>query len=413
MRNIALLRRQKQEVVDEARALVDAADRDGRKLTTLEENKYDALIKKADAMEADILNEEVSQEQQMRAAVSLDGHPGEVRSFGAENLGELRSHLSGGHDNRGVTFGDFVQAIITGKGKPEARQMIVATGEAGGYMVPEQLFSELFAEAMGQARVIQAGSRIIKMDYMTMRLPKVVGYPSHQWLDELEPAEPSVFTFDKLDLKAEKCSIQCDMSIELAEDAAQFAEEINAHMRAAIALAVDHASLNGAVGGPGGLLNDPDVQRLADVGALESYSPFSQAWGLCESANYSPRALLMHPWGFATLDALTAAPDGQSLRPPESFSSYRKLTTTQLELEPEGEGVATSAILGDWRQFIWAIRTDARLEISRCSVDAWRQYGHNLRVYWRGNCAAVHPRAFVVIPGIELPALPSDYENGS
>jgi HK97 family phage major capsid protein len=410
--NTIELRKKKASLIKKAEDLVANAEKFSRNLNATEQEQFDSFMNEAKGLGQTIEEEETRQQVEFQNLV-VDGKPVSARTFGKENLPELRSHLSGSAVRYGdTTFGAWIQGILTGKMsnvEPEYRQMTVA-GD-GGYLVPQPLWAEIFTAAMGKARVIEAGARVLRMEAMTLRAPKIIGYPASEWLAELEQATPSSFTFDKEDIIAKKCSIQADMSVELYEDSPLFAGEIESHLSKAIASAVDRAALLGAVGGPIGLVNQEGIQVIASVGTLDSYAPFSQAWGAIEGANYSPTALLMHPWGFATLDALVAGTDGQPLQPPRSWATYKQLPTTQLDLTPSNEHVSTAAILADWRRLLWAVRTDARLELSREADDAWRTYGVKLRIYFRGNCVAIHPQAFCVLSDIELPALPE--EQGS
>jgi HK97 family phage major capsid protein len=409
MVNTMELRRKKAEVIKRADELLDKAKHLGRDLTNEEREQCDSWLDEAKGLSARIEQEEARNVAEMQDA-HREGRP-IGKTFGKESLPELRSHLGGG-ERSDISFGAWLKGVMTGKwsgASSETRAMVV--GDGGGYLVPEPLFGEIFADAMGTAQVIAAGARIIRMDSMTLRAPKITGYPTSEWLAELEEATPSDFTFDKEDITAKKCSIQVEMSVELAEDSPLFIETVDAQLSRAIGLAVDKAALVGAVGGPIGIVNQPNVQIIAGVGTLDRYGPFSEAWGAVETYNYTPTALLMHPWGFATLDALTAGTDGQPLQPPRTWSTYKQLPTTQFDLTPGSSTVSTSAVLGDWKQFLWAVRTDARVEISREAGDAWAKYGVKIRIYFRGNCIAIHPQAFCVLTGIELPALPE--EEGS
>jgi HK97 family phage major capsid protein len=409
MVNTQELRRKRVQLGEKGNRLIDEAEKAGRDLTKEEREQLDSWLDEAKGLSVRIEQEESRNAAEMRDA-AIEGRP-IGKTFGRENLPELRSYLGGG-EHSDISFGSWLKGVMTGRwsgASAETRAMVV--GDGGGYLVPQPLFGEIFADAMGKARVIEAGARVIRMDSMTLRAPKITGYPTSEWLGELEEATPSDFTFDKEDITAKKCSIQCDMSVELAEDSPLFTETVDAQLSRAIALAVDKAALVGAVGGPLGIVNQPSVQVIAGVGALDSYGPFSQAWGAVEGANYTPTALLAHPWLFATLDSLTADTDGQPLQPPRSWTTYKQLPTTQLDLTPGSSTVETMAVLGDWKQFLWGIRTDARVEVSREAGDAWAKYGVKVRIYFRGNCVAIHPQAFCVLTGVELPSLPE--EEGS
>jgi HK97 family phage major capsid protein len=409
MVNTAELRRKRAAIQERADELLKKVEHLGRDLSNEEREQCDSWLDEAKGLSARIDQEEARNAAEMRDA-AIEGRP-IGKTFGRENLAELRSYLGGG-ERSDISFGSWLKGVLTGKwsgASAETRAMVV--GDGGGYLVPQPLFGEIFTDAMGKARVVEAGARVIRMDSMTLRAPKITGYPASEWLAELEEATPSDFTFDKEDVTAQKCSIQTSMSVELAEDSPLFAEAVDAQLSRAIGLAVDKAALVGAVGGPLGIVNQPGVQVIAGVGALDSYAPFSQAWGAVEGANYTPTALLAHPWLFATLDSLTADTDGQPLQPPRSWTTYKQLPTTQLDLTPGSSTETTMAVLGDWTRFLWAVRTDARVEVSRESGDAWAKYGVKVRIYFRGNCVAIHPQAFCVLTGVELPSLPE--EQGS
>jgi len=422
MKNIACMRQEKDEVIKSARKLLDKAESENRKLTNLEDNTYEALLAKVDKMEAEILEEEALQQREMRGEfgkTAVDDcygshavSPGEVRSFGKEDIGELRSQFGGHSPDGKLDFGRWLKAIVTGDARHAQNELrqepIMVVGDGGGYLVPEQLWGEIMVDALNKTQVLQAGARVVRMDSMSLRVPKITGYPAHEWLAETAEASPDEFTFDKEDITAKKLSVQCDMSIELFEDSPLLTAEISSHMSKAIALAIDEAALVGADGGPQGVYNTEGVQRISDIGTLTGYGPFSQAWGLLESANYTPNGLIANPQTFADLDALTAGTDGQPLRPPESWGFYRKYPTSQIPLVDGYEQPHTFAVLADWRRLFWCIRTDARVEVTRDTTEAWRQYLVKVRVYFRGNVSVIHPQAFCILDDI-TPA--SDYES--
>ena len=303
-----------------------------------------------------------------------------------------------------LSFGRYVKGLATGDWRgceAEYKVMTVGSASGGGHLVPEPLSADIIAFAFNKARVVEAGARLVPMESATLKIPSITGLPTAEWLAEDAASSPSDFTVGHVTLTAKKVSITVNMSVELFEDAIGVPEHLEASIGRAIALELDRVALVGASGSgePVGVVNAASVQAVAHDSTLTSWAPFTEAWGKLEGANFEPNALIMHPRSFADLDDIRTT-DGVRAEPNFSYENWRKLASSQVPINL-GEGSDTVAFLGEWKHLLWAVRTDARLEMSRCEGDAWSKHQVSLRMYLRGDIGLAYPAAFCKITGIQ------------
>jgi len=334
--------------------------------------------------------------------------PGEYRSYGRENLQELRGAF--GRPRDGLTLDSWLKSVITGQGG-ETRQDPSTVAGIGLYSVPFELWGELIYDSFGKTCVVEAGARVVPMQGMTMQVPRLVGLPQTEWLGELETASRDEFTWSGVTLEAKKLSVQVATSVELYADSQLVREEVGQILTKALALELDRAAILGAVNGPLGLVNTPDVLTLAVGGPITNYLPLTYAYGqIKEQCGYDPTGVILSPNTWAQFDSLTDT-TGQPMQPPPSYQTYRKLSACYLQgdegaYEEPGDHVG---VMGDFKRFFWAVRSPAQIEISRCADSAWRDYRVEIRAHLRAAPCVITPQAFCVlenITGIDLSTLP-------
>jgi len=399
MKNLILMRQQKDTKLEEVRAILDGAEAQGRNLTAEENARYSTGMKEVRRLAEELEEETAMQEREMRDPSmrhDVDGghRDSEFRSYGKDNLSELRTEY--GSAEMGQTFNSWLKGIITGKG--EQRQDPSTISAQGTYLVPYPLFGEFIEDAWAKTQCMQAGARLVNLDTGNLRVPRITGLPTTEWLAETQAASPDELQIDGVTLEAAKLSVQVRCSVELYEDSALLRDEVGGLLTKALAIELDRAALVG--GGPiVGIAGTAGVHEIDPVGAITNYTPFVYGNGLIQSSCYTTSALIMNPNTAAAVDNLMDTTN-QPMQPPPSWDTYRRLVTCNLDCVDEYEEAGHCAIMGQFNRLFWAVRNDARVEISRCAEDAWRNYLVEIRAYLRAVPVVISPQAFCVLRNI-------------
>lgn len=425
MEEVISMRQDRAALIRKARALLDKAELEKRTLSDEEEREFTQLNNEIDMLGTDVEKREAEIWEVRRAGeegappAGYGGglfdrsypesdtdmriyKPGEEQRYVSDVA--ARCNLADGIRANDLSLGRALQAMVSGdwsKAPAEMRTMATAPDSAGGYLVPAPLSATIIAMALNKMRVRQGGAQFIAMESKTLTVPRLEALPKPEWLAENAEGNFTDADFGACVLTARKLMVLTSMSIELAEDGQGVNRAVEQALADAIALEFDRAALMGDGGAsPNGVYNQAGVQEVEHDGPLSNYSPFSEAYFMLEGANETATGLIMNPRCFGDLDLLTAAPDGQYLKPPASWENYRKLSSNQIPVDLNDSG-ETVAFMGDWGKLLWGIRTEIRIEATRDTADAFKKGQVWIRAYLRGDVALSRPAAFVKITGIE------------
>ena len=214
MDNPRELRQKRALVLDEARELLETAERQNRNLTTDEKWRWDDLMAQADNLLAEI--ERIEARDRLRAAQMVRGGGKPVHLGGqsyilavehrmadlptaASASGARPDELSLSRWLRGIVTGDWSRAKAE---LEEMRAMSVGTPTAGGYLVPSPLSAQVIDMLRAKAVVMLAGAQTVAMEYHTLDLARVTGAPTAEWKAENAAITASDMTLDKVTLHA-------------------------------------------------------------------------------------------------------------------------------------------------------------------------------------------------------------------
>lgn len=418
---ILSLRQERARVWEQARALLDRAERENRDLTTAEAAEFDGLLRRLDELRARIERlERADIEERDLATVDRPGrvqladdpgfasHPGEVR-FLAPNEKLPRPWVPELGMGARPSLARWLRGILTARwdgGEMERRLLKLSDPTLGGYLVPEPLATEVVDLARARSVAIQAGMRTVPMTASTLAIPVLTQDPGAQWRGEGVAVTESDMQFDRVQLRARTLAATTRLSVELLEDAAGIADEaVERALAEALAGELDRVALFGSGTGeePRGVANWPGIQTV-DLGPngaqLTSYAPFSRAVQMIAEANGVARAVVLSPRDDGTLDRLTDA-TGQPLRPPASWSGIARLVTAKVPTNLT-HGTATNAsvaLVGDFSQAVIGLRTNVTVEVDRLG-SGFQNLTVGVRAYLRADVAVIRPQHFVMIRGI-------------
>lgn len=133
-----------------------------------------------------------------------------------KEMGKRKASLAGleGSEKKKFSFAKCVNAQINGKWADDAgyeKEVVEATaqiksnnaqsGEAGGYLIPEEHTSELIDLAVANTPVFEMGPTVLRNLRGELPIPKTTGRPTAYWVGEEEEATESETTFGEIVLR--------------------------------------------------------------------------------------------------------------------------------------------------------------------------------------------------------------------
>lgn len=150
------LREKRSKLIKDARALLDAADKEQRSMTDEEQQKYEALFKEADELRQKIEREERQREVERELEEDLSAE--EERSLGqGGDGGEARGRVD-------ALLGSFRSWIANGPGAAaeEFRALSAGIDTDGGFLVPETFINQLI-KALDDDVIIRSLANVIPL----------------------------------------------------------------------------------------------------------------------------------------------------------------------------------------------------------------------------------------------------------
>lgn len=420
MRRSIRLRQKRADLADEARAILDRADDEGRDLTAGEAKEFDELEDRMETLLAEIGREErlevieAGLDESLGAPAAIGGGPAVITAGepGPERRGWFRPEerlsdviRSRERDDR-LGVGALARAMVTGaRNEAEERAMSKGSDSAGGYAVPDYYAVEVIDLLRSKTRVIEAGARTVPLAGDKTHFLRIESDPTAGWRLEAASVDTDDATFGRMTFEPKSLAVIVKTSRELLEDGQNVEEVIEHSLAQAFALELDRVALLGSGDDPEprGLVNTDRVQILTlddgSAGAeIESYSPIVRARGMMQAANAAePTAAIMAPRTATALADLTAQ-DDQPLRRPVAIESLPFLETTTIPTDEDPNGAGSRIIVGDFSQLWVGIRSGFRLEVLREHFASTMEVA--FLAHLRADIQVAQPEAFVDIPRI-------------
>ncbi len=420
---------ERDQLIEKLRAVTQKGLDEKRALTPEERGVWDRGFVRAKEIKAELQRRYDDQERRRAGggseAVSVAGngsgdvisrpHNGEAPLiFRTKDGREIRAVRSGesfaaavgarGGPGSDLSVGQFIRAAITGARSPaEQRALAETTLSGGSYLIPQPLANELIDILRNATQVVKAGAITLPMDSSTLAFARATADPAVAWKAELEPIVPADPGIEGVLLTAHTLVGMTIISVEVAEDAIGGEGLIASMLGKALAQELDRVALvgSGTPPEPRGVLGATDVQTTAHDAPLADYAVISDAIAKLWTANVEPNGLIWHPSAAIATDKFIADGSGQPLLPPPSVAALPKYRTNQIPLTGSATPKVESVIfVGDWRELMIGMRTEARVEVSRTAPGAFENLAVAVRVYLRADIALRHPKAFCTITGV-------------
>lgn len=203
------LRENANKLLHDARALMNAADTEGRALTAEEVTKYDAMM-----AEYDKLRDQIARADRLAKAEAAVASSGPVAGRATHAAESARQSFSASPEYRDA----FWTAMRTGV-PDEFRVMAVGTDTSGGHTVPDSFRAQL-VEALEQDNVMRQLATVFTTTSGVMSLPVLSTHGSAGWVAENAAYSATDSGFTEVTLNAYKATYLCKVSEELLNDSA-------------------------------------------------------------------------------------------------------------------------------------------------------------------------------------------------
>ncbi len=353
------------EAWQQAKGILDKAERENRELTKDEAARFDRINADLDAKD-----ERLKELAQIEARTK-DSEEQRSRIFGSRIHGlDCPQSRMAGSVYRAAS--NVIMPTFT-----EYRALAEGTSTAGGFLVPPDHRSEWFDILRAASVFLSAGPRIISTARDEVHIPKTTTATTGNMVAENAPIPESDPAFGEVVLNPKKAAFLTGVSNELLEDSEPSVRQILAadHLQG-LATLLDKQFLEGNGAGTNmvGLRNFSGVTTtsLGANGAAPTLDDIADAITRLELDNASAGAIFMSPRTWATYRKLKDADTRYMLSPNPTTESARRLfdlpvyTTGNISTnETQGTSTTSSWIaVVDLSQIVVAEREDLRVDYS-------------------------------------------------
>lgn len=384
----------REQMLARMQAILDTADAEGRGMTAEEISEFDALQARVDGLDATD-----KKRQGLVAVRQQSGIPERIDIRSALTPSQSLAAMYPRPAGNTTRIGDMVRAQL-GIGGMRAEQS-VGTGSQGGFLVAEHVAAEVLDLARAKSQANNAGARTVIVSGPQNRFATVEQDPTFSTHGENQAIQESEVILGSRLFSPHTKATLVRASVELVEDASNFAEMVDNVLAAAFGAEIDRLALLGSgTGEQLGLLNQSGVHEV-DGSTFATWGPLSRAYQAVRTSNYEPGAFITSPGVLGAIDGLVeGGGSGQPLRRPPSLETAQFLDTTAIPAV--GSSVA---VTGAWSNLIIAMRTPITIEATRTGGDAFGKLSVLIRAYARLDSFAVRPQAFAKVTGIPVPVI--------
>ena len=292
-----------------------------------------------------------------------------------------------------LSIGKVCRALVTGSWRDaEAEQRAMSTGVNGygGYLVPTMLSSNLIDAARAQSVCMRAGAVTVPLQSDNTTMARVATDPTYEVKSENDSFADGSVVFDKIEFTPKTVGVLIPCSRELAEDAPNFAQIMEQTLTRSFAAKLDYLGLQGPVTGgwPEGIVNWSGVNTTAISGAL-AWEDLVTGVEEVQTDNFEPTAIVLHPANWSALAQLLRNSEANNFSDAPSFlAPYTRYSSTNCP--------SSDAIIGDFSQLAFGIRTDVQIEASTEAGNAFAKHQVLVKLTCRVDIAAFNKLAFWV-----------------
>ena len=294
---------------------------------------------------------------------------------------------------------------------PESQQVLRAliegTDAEGGYLVPEELRSEIF-RILPDVAIMRRIGRVIPMATDTLLLTTLTARPSAYWTSEYASKSTTSAEFGRVTLNPSDLVCLLPVSEQLLADAninlVQFIIEL---FTEAIGLEEDNKFFTGSGTGQPRGINQETLSSRDALGTLDFDDVIALLDLVAQRVSQSPGAAFVgHRYVKRILRGIkdttnnyiwrdggsSAGPASQTQRLPDTLYGYPFYEQNDLSQD--------ELYFGDWRNYIIGDRQAISVRTTTEGGDAWRRNSVEIKAVERVDGTAVLPSAFAKVTGI-------------
>jgi len=306
---------------------------------------------------------------------------------------------------------NFFKALVYQKSDPQAqvvlRALVEGTDSEGGYLVPEELKSEVW-RILPDIAIMRRVARTIPMSTDTLKLNNLAARPSAYWTGEYASKSTTSAEFGQVTLSPNDLVCLLPISDQLLADAninlVQFIIELFAE---AIGAAEDKAFFTGTGTGQPRGINQESLKSVAAGGALSFDNIIGVIDQVPQRVGQSPstafigsryvktilRQLKDNNNNYIWRDAGPNPGAGaESARLPDTIYGY--------PFHEQNDIAQSELYFGDWRNYIIGDRQAISVRTTTEGGDAWRRNAMEIKAVERVDGRAVIVSPFAKITGI-------------
>jgi HK97 family phage major capsid protein len=290
----------------------------------------------------------------------------------------------------GLTFGGLVRSLVGGgKTNLEKRALAEGADASGGVTVPDILLREFLDRLRAAIVCVRAGARTVLLESDKNTIARLVSDPVVQWRAENALVAESDPTFDSVLFQPKWCGAIVRCSRELLMDSLNIESALTSAFVSALALEIDRVALlgSGTAPEPRGIFNTVGIGAVPITTALK-HTDLLTALGVVAQANAGPSTgVVLSPTNYYKL-AQSIGTDGHFLVSPAAIPPL--FMTSSMP--------NSSAIVGNFNECLFGVRTEIRVELLREAFVTNFQYAF---IGWtRFDVGLAHPASFAKITGI-------------
>lgn len=205
MEKVLELKQKRAKLVQEARNLIEVAEKENRSLDEEQYNKIEADI--------DNLGKQIEREERLLGIESQLEQRMEVTKPNPKEVADQEK------EERSNAFWKMIRLSRNALDANEVRALNIATDAEGGYTVPDE-FQRMLIEALEDRNVMRSLATVIRTSSGERQIPVVTDYGDAAWTGEAQSFHESDITFDQVTLNAYKITTLIRVSEELLHDSA-------------------------------------------------------------------------------------------------------------------------------------------------------------------------------------------------
>jgi len=254
------LHEQRQQLIEQLNALVDAVDKEKRLMSDDEVSQYDELVAQVEKIDAEIARREklfeIAAQNAAKQAAKIGMGENDLRKYSllrairAATIGDWRGAELEREASEAVAkqLNRDPRGFFVPQDWLEHRDLVKGTPAQGGYLVSTELLTQSFIELLRNKMMVQrAGATVLGGLVGDIAIPRQTGGATAYWVAENGAPTESQQAVDQVALSPKTVGAYTDISRKLLKQSSIDVEAfVRRDLATVLALAIDYAALHGS-----------------------------------------------------------------------------------------------------------------------------------------------------------------------